>query len=103
MGIFNKEENWWLRLTIVLIALGSLGGFSMMNRGFITERKILTDSLNYYKLQIETLNNRVDSLHDENFIKSVDIGRDELTWEYVKEKFPSVYNNAMNYKSHETE
>lgn len=44
-----------------------------------------------------------DSLYDENFIKSVELGRDELTWEYVKEKFPSVYNNAMNFRSHETE
>jgi hypothetical protein len=55
------------------------------------------------KNTIDSLKNRSDSLYDENFIKSVDIGRDELTWEYVKEKFPNVYNDAMKYKSHETE
>jgi hypothetical protein len=53
--------------------------------------------------QMDSLRNITDSLYDENFIKSVDIGRNDLTWEYVKEKFPNVYNNAMNFKSHETE
>ena len=55
------------------------------------------------KNTIDSLKNRSDSLYDENFIKSVEMGRDELTWEYVKEKFPNVYNDAMKYKSHETE
>lgn len=59
--------------------------------------------VNNQKNTIDSLKNRSDSLYDENFIKSVEMGRDELTWEYVKEKFPNVYNNAMNYKSHETE
>jgi hypothetical protein len=52
---------------------------------------------------LSTVRNRCDSLYDENFFKSVELGRDELTWEYVKEKFPNVYNDAMKYKSHETE
>ena len=55
------------------------------------------------KNTIDSLKNRSDSLYDENFIKSVEMGRDELTWEYVKEKFPNVYNDAMKFKSHETE
>ena len=52
---------------------------------------------------LSTVRNGSDSLYEENFIKSVELGRDELTWEYVKEKFPNVYNDAMKYKSHETE
>jgi hypothetical protein len=60
-------------------------------------------TVNQQKNTIDSLKNRSDSLHDENFIKSVEMGRDELTWEYVKEKFPNVYNDAMKYKSHETE
>jgi hypothetical protein len=59
--------------------------------------------VNNQKNTIDSLKNRSDSLYDENFIKSVEMGRDELTWEYVKEKFPNVYNDAMKYKSHETE
>lgn len=52
---------------------------------------------------LSTVRNRYDSLYEENFIKNVELGRDELTWDYVKEKFPNVYNNAMKYKTHETE
>jgi hypothetical protein len=59
--------------------------------------------VNNQKNTIDSLKNRSDSLYDENFIKSVEMGRDELTWEYVKEKFPNVYKDAMKYKSHETE
>ena len=73
---------------------------------FAESQRKLDDSQITLKLTRDTLlieRNKCDSLYDENFIKSVDIGRDELTWEYVKEKFPSGYNNAMNYKSHETE
>jgi hypothetical protein len=55
------------------------------------------------KNTIDSLKNRSDSLYDENFIKSVEMGRDELTWEYLKENHPNVYNNAINFKSHETE
>jgi hypothetical protein len=55
------------------------------------------------KNTIDSLKNRSDSLYDENFIKSVEMGRDELTWEYLKENYPNVYNNAINFKSHETE
>ena len=96
MGIINKSENWWLRLSLVLFVLITLASASVINRTVTVDRQILTDSLNYYK----KVN---DSLYNENFIKSVELGRDELTWEYIKEKFPNVYNNAMNYKSHETE
>ena len=73
MGLFtereanNKNENWWLRLAIVLITLVWLSSLSVMNREVITERTKLTDSLNYYKLQNDTLRNSVDSLYDENF------------------------------------
>ena len=67
MGLLNKSENWWLRLSLVLFALIALGSASVMNRSVTTERQILIDSLNYYKLQNDTLHNSVDSLYEENF------------------------------------
>jgi hypothetical protein len=67
MGLFNKEENWWLRLTIVLITLIWLSSLSVMNRGVITERLNLIDSLNYYKKLNDSLQIDRDSLYDENF------------------------------------
>jgi len=67
MGLFNKEENWWLKLTIVLITLIWLSSLSVMNRGVITERLNLIDSLNYYKKLNDSLQIDRDSLYDENF------------------------------------
>jgi|LakMenE18May11ns_1017448.scaffolds.fasta_scaffold9957775_15 hypothetical protein len=60
MGLLNKSENWWLRLSLVLFALIALGSASVINRSVTQERQTLTDSLNYYK-------NLNDSLFDENF------------------------------------
>jgi hypothetical protein len=56
----------------------------------------------YQELKVSS-STQIDSLRDENFILNVELGRNDLTWEYVKEKFPNVYDNAMNFKSHETE
>jgi|LakMenEpi03Aug12_release.lakeMendotaPanAssembly.Ray.scaffolds.fasta_scaffold508973_3 hypothetical protein len=81
----------------------SLLGFLVMTFEFFEKDRIFQEYKVSTTKQIDSLKNKFDSLYDENFIKSVELGRDELTWEYVKEKFPNVYNNAMNYKSYETE
>ena len=81
----------------------SLLGLIIMTFEFFEKDRIFQEYKVSTTKQIDSLKNRSDSLYDENFIKSVELGRDELTWEYVKEKFPNVYNNAMKYKSHETE
>jgi hypothetical protein len=78
MGLFNKEENWWLRLVIVLITLTWLSSLSVMNKEVITERQKLTDSLSYYKLKLDTVQIRYDSLYDEHFQSSHDNGIMEL-------------------------
>lgn len=67
MGLFNKEENWWLRLTIFLITMTWLSSLSVMNRSVSQEKEILTDSLNYYKKLNDTLRSDNDSLYEENF------------------------------------
>ena len=84
-----------LRASLVLSILILLWVTLMWNNDIIV--------MSNQKNTIDSLKNRSDSLYDENFIKSVELGRNDLTWEYVKEKFPNVYNNAMNFKSHETE
>lgn len=55
------------------------------------------------KNTIDRLTFERDSLRDENFILNVELGRNDLTWEYLNENFPNVYNNVMNFKLHETE
>ena len=100
MGLFNKEENWWLRLTIVLIVLIWLSSISVMNREVITERQKLTDSVNYLKLQNDSLRNDVDSLYGESFQKGVFLATEEQVTDsldkkhhgYAKER-ERVYNS----------
>lgn len=84
-----------LKFGFVVLILSLLWVTVMWNNSLITVKE--------QKIKIDILTNRSDSLYDENFLKSVELGRDELTWEYVKEKFPNAYNNAMNFKSNETE
>jgi hypothetical protein len=91
-----------LRLGMVISVLLLLWTTVMWNNDITTinSQKNAIDDLNK---SFDSVLYLKDSLYDENFIKSVELGRDELTWDYVKEKFPSVYNNAMNFRSHETE
>ena len=91
-----------LRLGMVISVLLLLLTTVMWNNDITTinSQKNAIDDLNK---SFDSVLYLKDSLYDENFIKSVELGRDELTWDYVKEKFPSVYNNAMNFRSHETE
>lgn len=96
MGSFNKEENWWLRLTIVLIVLIWLSSLSVMNRSVTTERQILMDSVSYFKL-------KNDSLTDENFNLNVELGRHELTREEMFFKYKGLEKDYNNYLEHETE
>ena len=44
-----------------------------------------------------------DSLHDENFIKGIQIGRYELSLDYLQSKNPNAALQFVNYMSYETE
>ena len=88
MGLLNKDENWWLRLSLVLFALIALGSASVMNRGVITERQILTDSLNH-KNQI------IDSLKEECEFKDDQIGKYEMAVYEMQQETPKVVNKVL--------
>ena len=96
MGIINKSENWWLRLSLVLFALIALASASVMNRSVATERQILMDSVSYLKLQN-------DSLTDENFNLNVELGRHVLTRDEMFLKYNGLEKDYNNYLEHETE
>ena len=53
--------------------------------------------------QIDSLTILSDSLRDENFNLNVELGKDELTFEYQKENFLNVYKLSMKFREHETE
>jgi hypothetical protein len=44
-----------------------------------------------------------DSLHNENFIKGVQLGRYELSLDYLQSKNPNAALQFVNYMSYETE
>lgn len=60
-----------------------------------------------YKLsttkQIDSLTNLSDSLRDEQFNSSVEIGRHELTREEMFTRFPNLEKEYNAYYEHETE
>lgn len=45
----------------------------------------------------------IDSLHDENFIKSTELGRYELTLEYLKETNPKAHKEFETFMYTQTE
>jgi hypothetical protein len=52
---------------------------------------------------IDSMQNVVDSLHDELFIIKVELGRHELTRDYFFEKHPKLQLEYENFINHETE
>ena len=86
------ETETKLRLGLVLTLLGLV----------IMTFKYLEKDRVYQELKVSS-STQFDSLRDENFILKVELGKNDLTWEYLKENFPNVYNKGMNFKSHETE
>lgn len=56
-----------------------------------------------HKQKAEQLQAQVDSLQSENFILKTQLGRYELTQEYLKEINPKVAKEFNNYLDHETE
>ena len=61
------------------------------------------ERINQFKVEVKTLQSTTDSLRDENFIKDVEIGRYELTLDYLQEVNPKAALQFVNYMSHETE
>ena len=55
------------------------------------------------KVQQTTLQNQVDSLHDELFNSQTESGRYELTLDHLKEVNPKAGKQFEDYMTHETE
>jgi hypothetical protein len=55
------------------------------------------------KQKVEQLQAQVDSLQSENFILQTQLGRYELTLDYLQEVNPEAALQASNYMNHETE
>ena len=91
-----KAENFWLRAGLTIVILVWLSSLGVMNRGIITERQTLTDS-------ISRLNVKLDSTQDELFNEKVESGRHELTRDEFFKKHSNLENEYNQYYEHETE
>jgi len=61
------------------------------------------ERINQFKVEVKTLQSTVDSLRDENFIYSNQLGRYELTLDHLNSVNPKAALQFVNYMNHETE
>jgi hypothetical protein len=61
------------------------------------------ERINQFKVEVKTLQNVTDSLHDESFNANVQLGRYELTLDHLQEVNPKAALEFVNYMNHETE
>jgi hypothetical protein len=96
MGLLNKDENWWLRLTIVIITLISLSTLSYYNRQ-VTQltTKSTSDSTAFYKAKCDTLTLKVDTLMEENVFKENQIGLRDMIIGQAHEISPRMMNELL--------
>ena len=61
------------------------------------------ERINQFKVEVKTLQSTADSLHDELFIKHIQLSRYELTLDYLQEVNPKTALEFVNFMNHETE
>ena len=71
MGIFNKSENWWLKLIVVVVVVGSLALIASMNR-------VTTETTKSLQSKVDSLTRKNDVLEDSIFYLNHEIGINEL-------------------------
>ena len=71
MSIYNKDENWWLRVMLVSVVLGSMILLSSLNR-------VTTESTKLLQLKVDSLTNSNEILQDSIFHLNHEIGINEL-------------------------
>lgn len=81
MGLLNKSENWWLRLSLVLFVLITLASSSIINKSVTSERQVLID--------------RIDSLKEECEFKDDQIGKYEMAVYEIQQETPKVVNKVL--------
>jgi len=87
-----KAENFWLRAGLTIMIMIWLTSLAVINRGVITERKTLSDSLNYYKKINDSLQDDRDSLYNENFELNHANGLQELMIYNLSQDNPKYKN-----------
>ena len=110
MNLFNKNGQWWSSMTLISISILLLSTTFMW---IVTEKenenlklqiqKVTSEKQIKDSLTIVSLNNQIDSLNGEVFIKQTIIGKYEMGLDFLKERRPNEHNLIMNYISTQTE
>jgi len=78
--------------------------FYFIKDGMIkSNTEIIIKDFKYYELQIDSLNNQVDSLNQELFIKQANISNYEMTLELLKEQDSKAANKFQLILNTQTE
>lgn len=70
----------------LMICLLCLSFYFIKDSMIKSNTEIITKDIQYYQIQIDSLNNQVDSLNQELFIKQANISNYEMTLELLKEQ-----------------
>jgi hypothetical protein len=84
-----------LRITIVVLFLLLLFTIATLNKA--------TTKIDQQNVEIKSMQDKLDSLHDENFNNQVMNGRYELSIEHLKEINPKAAEELTDFLEHETE
>ena len=90
-------------VVVVTIAFLSLGINYLNLKDELTKCQTDKGSLSGGDIEKAELRALVDSLRDENFIKSTEIGRYEITLDWLKETNPKAHAQFEHYLYTETE
>jgi hypothetical protein len=103
----NTETRLRASLVMSLLSLTILLFFYFQQQGELKEYRLGDNFIQGGDIQkgmiIDSLQNRCDSLYDELFIRHVENGRYESTFEHLKEVNPKLGEEMEEWMNHETE
>ena len=89
-------------MILLIVALATLIGYQNAKINILEGQSNIEVLVNG-DIEKEQLRNRCDSLYDELFIRHVENGRYEATFEHLKEVNPKLAKEMEDWMAHETE
>jgi hypothetical protein len=92
----------FISMILLIVALATLIGYQNAKINILEGQSNIEVLVNG-DIEKEQLRNRCDSLYDELFIRHVENGRYEATFEHLKEVNPKLAKEMEDWMAHETE
>ena len=78
-------------------------GFLFIVGLFAGRGLLLTITTSPLEKEVKLQQVTIDSLRDENFMLNVELGRDDLSFEFLKEMDSIIWKEVIEFRAHETE